>query len=498
MATFTLNSPRAVTLACALGCSTAVDAGHDPIPTPIAHGAITIELQSIVSGVNSPNVLTDAGDGSNRLFFTEQKGTIRVMENNVLLPTPLLDLSSRLPADFGSPVAGFEFDERCLLCLAFHPQFDTNRKFYTFTSEAVNGAADFSVTLPHGETFDHQSVITEWTADAVNPNVVDDSRGGRELLRINNPQFNHNGGMLNFSPHDNLLYISLGDGGSANDIGSGHSFPQGNAQDNSNILGTILRIDPDGNNSSNGNYGVPVDNPFIKPQADPGDDIPDEIFATGLRNPYRFNFDPVTGELIAGDVGQGEIEEINLITAGGNFGWNLKEGSFRFDPNSGEISIDPGGPLTADLIDPVAEYDHDEGISVIGGFVYRGTAIAELTGKYVFGDFSLGFASPNGRLFYADLVSGVIEEFTIGFDARQLGLYVNGIGQDADGELYVLATRDLGPLINDQQLGLIASTGGSILKIVAVPLPAGVWLLSSALLGLASRRRCAGAAVTFA
>lgn len=466
----------------------ATQANHNPIPAPIMEGAITIELESIVSGVNSPNVLRDAGDGTNRLFFSEQRGTVRIIDNGALLPTPFLDVSAALPANFGTPIPGFEFDERGLLGMAFHPDFAANGKFYTFTSEAVTGPGDFTVTLPLGDTFDHQSVVSEWTVDALNPNLIDPG-SRRDLLRIDNPQFNHNAGMINFSPVDNMLYVAVGDGGSANDVAPGHTFPQGNGQDPRNVLGTILRIDVDGNNSANGQYGIPADNPFIDPVLDPGAEFADEIFAYGLRNPYRFNFDPLTGDLIAGDVGQGEIEEINIITAGGNFGWSLKEGSFRFDPNTGEVSIDPGGALTDGLIDPVAEYDHDEGISVIGGFIYTGSAIPELAGKYVFGDFSLGFFSPNGRLFYADLVTGVIEEFRIGFDGRQLGLYVNGIGQDADGELYVLATSDLGPLLTDDQLGLIQSTGGEILKIVPVPLPAAVWLLGSAVAALTLRGR---------
>ena len=455
--------------------SIAVAGLADPIPAPIVKGSITIELQSIVSGVQSPLDLRHAGDGSDRLFFLEQPGTVRIIESGVLLPTPFLDVSARMPA---LGLFGLDFDERGLLGQAFHPDFGSNRKFYTFTSELIDGPADFTVTLPIGETFDHQSVIAEWTVDAVDPNLID-LTSRREILRIDNPQFNHNGGDINFG-NDGNLYIGLGDGGAGNDIGSGHSFPQGNGQDPTNVLGTFLRIDVDGNNSNNAEYGIPGDNPFFGGTLDPGDVIPDEIFATGFRNPYRFSVDPVTGDIIIGDVGQGNIEEVDILSSGGNFGWNLKEGTFRFDPNTGMVDLDPGGPLTDPLIDPVLEYDHDEGISVIGGFVYRGSAIPELAGKYIFGEFTNGgFVVPAGRLFFGDLVTGVIEELIIGAGDRDLDLFVKGFGVDADGELYVLGDLGLGA----------NSTMGEILKIVPIPLPASVWLFGSALTALVIRRR---------
>lgn len=460
--------------ALAIGTAHALD---DPIPAPIAKGPIRIELESIASGVTSPNFLTHAGDGSGRLFFLEQPGRVRVIEDGAVGATPFLDVSTRLPA---LGLFGLDFDERGLLGAAFHPNYASNGKFYTFTSEVLDGAADFSVTLPFGGQFNHQSVITEWQVSASDPNTIDPA-SRRELMRIDNPQFNHNSGMLAFGP-DGHLYASIGDGGGADDFGPGHSFPQGNGQDPANVLGTILRVDVAGNDSANGQYGIPQDNPFVAIEADPGDAIPDEVFATGLRNAFRFSFDSETGTLIAADVGQGNIEEVNLIVAGGNFGWNLKEGSFRFDPNTGEVALDPGGQLTDPLIDPVLEYDHDEGISIIGGFVYRGDAIAELQGKYVFGDFSnKGFVTPGGRLFYGDLDTGLIHEFTLGLDDRELDMFVKGFGQDEHGELYLLA--DLGLGANSPQ--------GEIFRLVAapVPLPAAAWLLAPSGLLVLRRRR---------
>ncbi|MBT8447110.1 MAG: PQQ-dependent sugar dehydrogenase [Gammaproteobacteria bacterium] len=472
---------RCRTIAAAAACAASLAAGgasalEDPIAAPIAKGAIRIELETIAAGVTSPNYLTHAGDGSGRLFFLEQPGTVRVIDNGAVLPMPFLDVSARLPA---LGLFGLDFDERGLLGAAFHPDFGSNGRFYTFTSEPVAGAADFTVTLPFGDSFNHQSVIAEWQVSGGDANLIDPA-SRRELLRIDNPQFNHNSGMLAFGP-DGYLYAAVGDGGGADDFGPGHSFPQGNGQDPHNVLGTILRVDVDGTNSGNGAYGIPGDNPFVAIENDPGIEIPDEIFATGFRNVFRFSFDSETGALVAADVGQNNIEEVNLVTVGGNFGWNLKEGSFLFDANTGEVALDPGGQITDQLIDPVLEYDHDEGISVIGGFVYRGDAIPGLFGKYVFGDFSTGFGTPAGRLFYGDLDTGVIEEFTLGLDDRALDLFIKGFGEDADGELYVLADLGLGA----------NSVGGQILKIVPapVPLPGAVWLLASAVGMLLGRRR---------
>jgi len=165
----------------------------------------------------------------------------------------------------------------------------------------------------------------------------------------------------------------------------------------------------------------------------------DEIYAYGLRNPYRFSFDQLNGDLYAGDVGQGDIEEINLIQTGGNYGWNQKEGSFFFYPNdsqSGYVSNQAPNDLTADLIDPILQYDHDEGISVTGGYVYRGSAIAPLNGAYIFADWSSDFAAPLGRLFYSKDQS-TIEQFQLS-DQQNVGLFVTGFGQDHQGEVYVL------------------------------------------------------------
>ncbi|MGH9810922.1 MAG: PQQ-dependent sugar dehydrogenase, partial [Terriglobia bacterium] len=290
-----------------------LSASPSPSPTPllplIAKGAVRIELQQIATGLNAPNDLTSVGDG--RLFLIEQSGTIRIVKNNALLATPFLDVSARLVKL--SP----DGDERGLLGLAFHPGFNDPsspgfRKFYTYTSEPVNGPADF--TVPKTTAFNHQSVVAEWQASAANPDVADPTTR-REVVRIDEPQVNHNGGKLAFRPGESYLYISLGDGGASDDVGDGHNPIIGNGQDLTTVLGKILRIDPidpaltpgsSDPTSANGAYRVPSSNPFISS----GTTV-HEIYAYGFRNPFRFSFDAPTNRLIVGDVGQANIEEVD-------------------------------------------------------------------------------------------------------------------------------------------------------------------------------------------
>jgi len=415
--------------------------------------------------LNAPNDLTSVGDG--RLFLIEQSGRIRIVKNNSLLSTAFLDVSARLVTL--SP----DYDERGLLGLAFHPGYNDPtspgfRKFYTYTSEPVSGPADF--TVPKDTAFDHQSVIAEWQASSGNPDLADPATR-REVIRIDEPQSNHNGGKLAFRPGENYLYISLGDGGAANDVGDGHNHIIGNGQDLTNVLGKILRVDPldpaltSGSGdpiSANGKYRVPADNPFIGSGT-----AVHEIYAYGLRNPFRFSFDETTGRLIAGDVGQNNIEEIDFIEAGKNYGWNQKEGSFLFDPNDGSIMPDPSPDPT--LINPALEYSHDDGQAVIGGFIDRGTTVPALTGFYVFGD----LADPNsghGRLFYSDFAKGLIQQLRIGDSDRDFVGAIKGFGQDDNGDVYVLGDTS-GPL----------GGGGSVYKIVPIEAVPAIQNLSTRL-----------------
>jgi len=423
----------------------------NPIMEAIQTSTVTIELDEISTGLVAPIWATIAPGDLDSLYVVDQVGKVIQLNLQDNSTSVFFDISSRLV-----PLGAFgpeSFDERGLLGLAFHPNYQSNGLFYLYTSEPLSGAADFS-TMPDGEIANHQTVISEWRVDNpldVSSPVDEDSR--RELLRIDQPQFNHNGGNLAFGPGGNL-FISLGDGGNADDEGDGHGV-DGNGRDVTTILGSVLRINPLGNNSANGQYGIPTDNPLI------GMTPLTEIYAYGFRNPYRFSFDMATGELWLSDVGQNDIEEINHVNAGENYGWNYKEGSFFFEGNgsaNGSVTdIDPGVP--AGLVDPVAEYDHDEGIAIIGGFVYRGARIPQLEGHYIFGDFG-SFGADAGRLFHLN-GDNTILAFDIGVDTR-VPLAVLGFGQDAQGEVYVLTNTTGTPF----------GTTGSVYKINPPPEPA--------------------------
>ncbi|MGI8957433.1 MAG: PQQ-dependent sugar dehydrogenase [Chthoniobacterales bacterium] len=401
-----------------------------PLPPRLFKGPVRLELQQVAGGFNAPNDLTSVGDG--RLFVNQQGGLVRIVKNGILLATPFLDVSARLISTDG---------ERGLLGLAFHPGYNDPSspgfgKFYTYTSEPVAGLADF--TVPKSSAFDHQSMVAEWQVSAGNPDVANPA-SRREVLRVDEPQANHNGGKLAFRPGEPYLYISLGDGGAGNDVGDGHNPAIGNGQDLTTVLGKILRIDPldpsltSGSAdpvSTNGSYRVPANNPFIGS----GTSV-HEIYAYGLRNPFRFSFDAPTGRLIVGDVGQANIEEVDFVEAGKNYGWNRKEGSFLFNPGNGSITPDPN-PDPA-LTDPVLEYSHEDGSAIIGGFVEHGTAVPALASQYVFGDY-IAPNSGSGRLFYSDFAGGLTQELRIGEPERDLGILLKGFGQDDNGDVYAL------------------------------------------------------------
>jgi hypothetical protein len=388
----------------------------------------------------------------NRAFVVDQAGRVPLLKNGALQPTPLLDLSGVLaglpPASPGAP-AGLNpgYDERGLLSLAFHPGFLDPQSagyhtLYTLHNVPHGRAADFPEPPYPGPGVmpNCQEVIAEWRVNPRNPEAVDPTTY-REVLRFDKPEFNHNGGTLLFGP-DGDLYASFGDGGNGNDVGPGHNPATGNAQDLSTILGKVIRIHPvdprltgpqAGAVSANGRYRIPTDNPFFGRRG-----ALREVYAYGFRNPYRMSFDAAGGALVVADVGQDSVEEVDVVTKGGNYGWPLKEGAFLFNRSTGGVFTDPH-PNPA-LINPVVQYDHDDferpgvevPVAVIGGFVYRGAAIPRLSGRYVFADFS-------GRLFDADLRTGAIERLLT------LGVFIKGFGADASGELYVLATANEGP-----------------------------------------------------
>ena len=474
-----------------------VRAEAGPYWPSIQRGTIAIELNPVAMGLAAPDYgISPPGDTS-RLFVLEQNGLLRLIQNGVMQATPALDLQSRVQPPL---VASNANDERGLLGLAFQPGFNDPaspgfRTLYTYTSEPIPAGTSPTYPAPAGATQNYRNVISEWKMSAANPNVVDPN-SRREIMSFGKNAGNHNGGTLAFGP-DGYLYLGTGDGGNANDVGPSHVEPGGNAQNLTVALGKMLRIDPlnpaltagsANAMSANGQYRIPADNPFLTTTG-----AAPEIYAYGFRNPYRFAFDKANGQLIVGDVGQNTIEEIDRVVKGGNFGWAVKEGTFLFDRATGSVGAAPGNNSPgspAGLIDPISgpngtlEYDHSDGISITGGFVYRGTKIPELVGKYVFGDLALRAAPTraDGRLFYADLTTGDIKEFLLPQFANGVlpnGLTVHGFGEDGNGELYAMVT-------NTPSNG----TGGIVYAIEAsVPEPTSVGLGAVAAAGILARRR---------
>lgn len=406
---------------------------------PTTESQANFELALVADGFNSPVHLTSPPDGSGRLFVVDRIGVVRVIDaDGTLLEEPFLDVRDRMvqlrPA----------FDERGLLGLAFHPDYADNGRFYVYYSAPRRPEAPIN--------WDHTARIVEFTVSRTDPNRAALS-SERVVLEVDEPQFNHNGGMLVFGP-DGYLYIALGDGGGANDQGVGHG-PMGNGQDINVLLGKILRIDVDGGEP----YAIPPDNPFV------GRDGRDEIFAWGFRNPFRMSFDRGgERELFVADVGQDLWEEVNIVTGPGNFGWRIKEGTHWFDPDRPDEIITEGptvGPRGEPLIDPIIEYRNRAGsrdgvgVSVIGGYVYRGEALPDLFGQYVFADWSQNFARGQGVIMTAErpATEGDMWDWQIVLELEE---FVLGLGEDADGELYVLTNEQTGPV----------GTTGKVYKIV--------------------------------
>ncbi len=410
--------------------------GQSPLGDPFQVG-----LREMAAGLTAPVALAEPPDGSRRLFIVDQIGLIRVlMPGGQLLAEPFLDLRDRIV-----PLQA-NFDERGLLGLAFHPDYAENGRFFVFYSAPLRDGA------PAG--WNCTSHISEFLVTAA-PNRADpDSE--RILLQVDKPQFNHNGGTIAFG-HDGKLYISLGDGGGANDVGLGHVedwYPDnagGNGQDiTDNLLGSILRIDVD----RGAPYAIPPGNPFV------GREGLDEIWAYGFRNPYRISFDGI--RLFAGDAGQGLWEEVSLVVKGGNYGWNVKEGTHCFDAEEPAVSPDecPGtAPGGVPLRDPVIEYanannpDGGLGLVVVGGHVYRGSQLPQLRGRYVFGDWSRSFSEPDGTLLVATpRKTGRlwrIQELRVqGRPGGRLGHFILGFGRASSGEVYVLTSDSVGPAGN--------------------------------------------------
>jgi len=365
----------AVALVCiAVGCGGNSDGDGDLDP-----GKVAVGLDLVASGFEFPLlVVTPPGDRE-RLFVVEKGGRVRIVRNGAIVEPPFLDLRGEVSGG----------NEQGLLGLAFHPGYDGNGRFFVnFTDRA-------------GDTR-----VVEYRRSA-NPDQADASTA-RLLLFVDQPFANHNGGGLAFGP-DGFLYIGLGDGG-------GGSDPSNNGQSLETLLAKILRIDVDGGAP----YGIPGSNPFTGTAGARG-----EIWAFGLRNPWRFAFDRATRDLYIGDVGQSEREEIDFAPAssggGENYGWDVIEGSTCLGANE----CDRNG-----LVLPVVEYDHDEGCSVTGGFVYRGSAVPELRGRYFYGDFCEGFV----RSFRISEGRAVEQ---LRWPQLAPGGLITSFGEDDAGELYV-------------------------------------------------------------
>lgn len=423
---------------------------HLNLQAQIPKGDIVIELEPVATGLVAPIFATHAGDGSGRLFIVEQSGQIRIVDNDVLLPDPFLDISGKIP------VLNAFFDERGLLGLAFHPNYAANGRF--FIRYSVPRVGDASEPCFGSSRGCHSEVLAEYAVSTGDANLADPN-SEIILFTIDEPQFNHNAGSVAFGP-DGFLYFTLGDGGGAHDgladVPPSHG-PFGNGQNIETALGSILRIDVDGAPEGQAAlaYAIPPDNPFVDV------DGVDEIYAYGLRNPYRFSFDDGPGgdgRLFLADVGQNLFEEINIVEKGGNYGWVIREGFHCFDPfnpTSPPANCPTTGPLGEPLIDPIAEYSHpgsgfvpEGGITVVGGFVYRNSNAPCLVGKYVFGDFAQGFTDPSGRLYFLDETEPAnfeLFEFQIGVEDRPYGLFVKGFGMDEQGTVYVCGSTALAP-----------------------------------------------------
>ncbi|HEX5001964.1 MAG TPA: PQQ-dependent sugar dehydrogenase [Bacteroidia bacterium] len=366
-----------------------------------AYAQPAVKLIKIASGFTSPLAMAEPHDGTHRLFVAEQRGKIFIISKNEVLKEPFLDISGKIDG------LNLAYSEKGLLGFAFHPDYSKNGRFFVYYSAPLKK-----------EGIDHKGIVAEFHVNPANPNQA--LAVEQRILEVDEPEGNHNGGNLVFGP-DGYLYIGLGDGGGANDE-HGRS---GNGQNTTTLLGKILRIDVDGKKP----YAIPPDNPFAEnPSFKP------EIWAYGLRNPWRFSFDKTTGRLFCGDVGQNKFEEIDLITKGGNYGWRVMEGLHCFNP--------PEQCVQTGLTLPIYEYNHETGISVCGGYVYRGKKYPALTGYYFFGDWS-------GKLFCLKETAEHKWELKLpavdGGKTNEVPIRIHSFAEDANGEIYIIGQHSMGP-----------------------------------------------------
>jgi len=377
----------------------APDRSVNPFPDPISptEGVIKVNFTEFATippgagGAPRMDLLLDEPN-TKRMFVNTMQGMLYSVSYDGKTVTPYLDLND---PKWGNPVQ-FNGSERGFQSFAFHPDFTKAGspgygKFYTYYDTTnMTPKQDF---VPLGDGHTHDEILVEWTAK--DPKAASyDGGPGRELFRLAHPFANHNGGEIAFNPLTRpggadygLLYVGVADGGSGGD-------PYNHAQNLKSIFGKILRIDPLGKNSANGHYGIPASNPFAK-----NPDALGEVYSYGHRNPQRFSWDPKNGNMFEAEIGQNIVEEINQITAGGNYGWNVWEASFRYYGREVSIENPRSDPK---MIYPIAEFDHTDPLfpstrlAATGIYVYRGTAIKQLTNMLIFGD------NPSGEIFYVD------------------------------------------------------------------------------------------------
>jgi glucose/arabinose dehydrogenase len=370
---------------------------RDASARPLAAPDNSLVLQPfLTSGLSSPVLITNAGDGSNRLFVVEQGGKIKVVSNGQILPTPFLDVTSLI-------VSG---GEQGLLGLAFHPQFKTNGLFYIYYT---------AKPLTNAPTDAGDDTLVEYQAPTPSANVSN-ATPVRTLLDFHDRFSNHNGGDVAFGP-DGFLYVAIGDEGTSGD-------PDNNSQNLGSPFGKMFRIDVDSAPSPGFTYAIPAGNPFIGVAGARPD-----IWAYGFRNPWRWSFDRLTGNQMIGDVGQNLFEEIDVLpknSGGMDFGWRIREGAHCYN------TANPNVPLvtcqTAGLTDPVLEYDHTQGCAVIGGFIYRGPTFPSLQGTYFYAD------ECSGKLWRAQLQGST----WVSTEALDTGLNPSAFGEDETGEVYLV------------------------------------------------------------
>lgn len=400
--------------------------------TSLAADTFNLALKPFAEGFVSPMALTQMPDG--RMLLADQAGVLYSLDKSgKAAPEPVMDFRPKL-AELKKG-----FDERGLLDVALHPKFRSNRKVVAVYSAPKQAGAPAD--------WDHTMTISEFKLPAGDVLKLDE-KSERVLLRIDKPFFNHNGGRIAFGP-DGFLYVGVGDGGGANDVGKRPET--GNGQNLQTHLGKILRVDIDKGDT----YTIPKDNPFAD-----GKIGKPEIFAYGMRNPWGLVFDTAgKKELFVADVGQDLLEEVDIIVKGGNYGWNLREGFQGFDPKKPKVKPETApttGPRGEPLVDPIIEYPHRStdqnvpaGVSITGGYVYRGKAIKGLQGRYVFADWSRNMGLPDGRVMVASRpASGgkwSVEYPTInGTAAGKTSVFITAFGQDSAGELYVLSNSSNG------------------------------------------------------